>query len=47
MTSHVAFVKALYSASIDDKAIVGYLFELQDAIFPPNIKTKPEMPLLL
>lgn len=43
VASFVASVKAMYSASVDDNATVGCLFEHQLTGLPLSIKIKPEV----
>ena len=45
--SHITFfaasIRAMYSASVDEKATVGYLFEHQLTEPPSSMKMKPEV----
>ena len=46
MASQVALVKALYSASVDDKETVGCFLLLHDMTLEPMLKTYPEVDFL-
>ena len=41
MDSQVVLVKALYSASVDDKETIGYFLLLQDTARKPILKAYP------